>query len=189
VPHILASVRAIVHSMTDNPFFPAPEPSLDTVQAAVLALSDAQAVAATRAHGTVAARNVRLNDLRIVLAQLRSYVQKTADGSTQSAAQIIESAGLHVHKSAAYEKPRFHARQGALSGTVKLTAESAKGQAFYEWQLSTDGGASWIRLDTTWKSHLDVRGLPVGKAALFQFRATTRKRRWDWSQPVGLLVG
>ncbi len=123
-----------------------------------------------------------------MLSELRAYVQKVADGSGEGAVSIIESAGLRVHKSTAYAKPSFHVRQGPLSGSVKLTAESAKQQAFYEWQKSTDGGTTWELLPATWTSRTTLTHLSVGKVAHFRFRAVTRKQRGDWSQAVALLV-
>jgi hypothetical protein len=189
VPSLLERARAIVDAMTHNPSFPQPDPTLDTVQTAILALDSAQTASLSRTRGAAQARDVRRRELLLRLGELRAYVQQVADGSTESAASIIESAGLRVHRSTAYAKPRFHVRQGALSDTVKLTAESPRQQAFYEWQMSTDGGTTWEGLPATWTSHTTVTGLAVGKVAMFRFRAVTRRLRGDWSQAQRIVVG
>ena len=189
VPQLVVVGRAIVHAMSGNPWFPEPDPTLDALQAAIVALAEAQVASLTRGRGTVAVRDGRRRELLVMLGELRAYVQKVANGSSENAASVIESAGLHVHRSTAYAKPRFQARQGALSGSVKLTAETVRGQAFYEWQMSKDGGATWDGLPATWTSHTTVTGLAVALVATFRFRAVTRKQRGDWSQGQRLVVG
>jgi hypothetical protein len=140
-------------------------------------------------RGSAEARDEKVGALVRLLQYLRAYVQKMADASPESAASIIESAGLHVHKPTAYEKPRFHARPGRVSGSVGVTAESVRGQAYYEWQYSVDGGTTWIDLPTTFRSKITVSGLTVGRTASFRFRPVTREGKANWSQPTAIIVG
>ncbi len=185
---VLAKARAIVAAMTGNPAFPAPDPTLEEVQAAIDEAHDAQIVTYSRALGSVAGRDEKVNELVSLLQSLRAYVQKMADANSEGAAAIIESAGLHVHKSTAYAKPRFHVEDGRVSGSVKVTAESVPGQVFYEWQYSVDGGQTWIDLPTTVRSKTIVSGLTPTRVVSFRYRSGTRKGTSDWSQTMAIMV-
>jgi hypothetical protein len=189
VPDLLCRALGIVDAMTGNPHFPDPDPTLPAVLAAIGEASDAHTASLSRTRGTRQARNVKVDVLSRVLDQVRTHVQKIADQNPDSGAGIIESAGLFVHKPTAYAKPTFHAQDGRVSGTVKVTAESVRGQAYYDWQQSVDGGETWIDLPTTFRSTITVSGFTPGQWIWFRFRAVTREGKRDWSQPTAIMVG
>jgi hypothetical protein len=188
VPALLCKVRGIVDAMNGNPHFPDPNPTLAALLVAIGDADEAQTGTYSRTRGSREERDHKVTLLLMLLGQVRTYVQKVADQNPENAAEIIESAGLRVHKSTAYEKPRFHVRDGAVSGSVKVTAESVHGQAFYDWQQSIDG-ETWSDLPSTFRSKITVSGFTPGQRVWFRFRAVTREGKGDWSQPTSIIVG
>jgi hypothetical protein len=188
VNNALDLARGIVHAMTDNPHFPAPEPPLEVVRAAIHDAFAAQVATLSRTCGTAQARNYEFSRLLVVLQEVRAYVQKVADQNPEIAGAIIESAMLRVHRSTAYAKPRFHLEDGPVSGSVKVTAESVRGAVFYEFQQSVDGGETWVKEKSTPRSKITVPGFSPGQTVKFRFRAITRQGEGNWSQPRAIVV-
>jgi len=186
---IITFAQSIVAAMSGNPAaFPSPVPTLALVTAAIAALQAAESAALARTKGAVTARNDRKEALVALLQQLRTYVQGIADADRENSAAIIQSAGIAVRKTAV-RKPRvFAAEQGDVSGAVKLVTASAGPRSSYDWQLSTDGGKTWLLLPSTMQAKTSVTGLAAGTTVQFRFRALTRTGEADWSQPISLLV-
>ena len=185
---LVAFAKGILDAMQENPSFPAPDPPLATVQAAVDALEAATVAVHSRAVGTVAERNASRQKLVGLLQHLLSHVQKVADQSPEEAAAIIQSAGLHVKRRRVLPRRVFAAKDGPVSGTVKLVAPQAGNRVGYEWAYSVDGKKTWITEPITVKAATLVRGLAVGVTTYFRYRATTKDGKGDWSDPVALTV-
>lgn len=179
----------VVTRMTNNPAFTTPVPSLALVTAATSALHVAQTNVQARTKGTVAIRDEKRTALVTLLKQLRGYVQTTADASPDNAVSIIDSSGLSVRKATA-RKPRiFEALPGAVSGSAKLVAPSAGPRASYEWELSTDGGKTWVPQPVTMQARTTVTGLTPGASVQFRYRPVTPKAgEGDWSPSLPLIV-
>ena len=189
VPALVQATKVILLALTNNPSFPAPDPSLAALQAALSALEEAETAVRSGSRGAAAARDEKRRVLGTLLRQLGAYVQKVADGDSSTAEAVIESAGVSVHKLTLRQKQRFTVRQGALSGSVKLMTVWVGRRAGYAWQYSLDGGTTWLTRPLTLRSKTTVSGLPVGTMVLFRSRAVTRKGEGDWSQALGVLVG
>jgi hypothetical protein len=187
-PRLLVQARAIVQSMTGNAWFPAPLPSLKTVHAAIDALDAAQTATLARTAGTVAARDEKRLALVLLLQQLCSHVQATADATPESAATIIESAGMSVKAPRALPARVFAAKPGDVSGAVKLVAPVAGHRAGYEWAYSTDGGTKWDSSPVTVRSSTTVTALQPGTTVRFRYRAATKNGVGDWSEAVSIIV-
>jgi hypothetical protein len=187
-PEFLTRARAIVAAMTGNPNFPSPDPPLATVEAAIAALEAAEVRTLSRTVGTVPERDYARQQLHDLLRTLCSYVQKVADGHTEGAAAIVESAGMHVKRSGARPPRVFAASRGAVSGSVKLVAPSAGKYASYEWAISYDGGKTWELLPPTKQSTAIVTGLRAMTPVHFRYRAVTPKGPTDWSDPIAYFV-
>lgn len=183
---LVTYAQGIVTSMTSNAHFPTPVPPLSSVASVLGELATAETQALTRVKGAVAARNEKRAALVSLLQQLRSYVQVTADANPENASSIIESAGMAVRKAPTRAPRVFAARQGALSGAVKVEAPSAGHRAAYEWEYSVDGGKSWIALPPTLQAKTSVTGLTPGSSAQFRYRWVTKTGASDWSQPLVL---
>ncbi len=124
----------------------------------------------------------------MVLSQLKAYVQRMADATPETGAGVIESALYRVARWARHYKQEFTAREGAVSGEVRLTAKSAAKLAAYDWRISTDHGATWNEWAITLKATTTVTGLTQGHTVLFRYRAITYAGMGDWSEAMAFLV-
>jgi len=188
VPELIGIADAIVQAMTANQSFAAPTPPLAVVASALDDLRDAEVATKTRTRGTVAARNAKRAVLVGLLARLKAYVQGVADEHPEHAATLIESAGMHVKRSARPGKPPFAVHPGPVSGSVALLARSAGDRACYHWAWSADGGQTWHSLRSTLQSRTRVAGLPRLSTCAFRFRVVGKSGETDWSEPVAALV-
>jgi hypothetical protein len=188
VPALINVAKAIVTAMSGNPSFPSPDPPLPTVTASINDLEVAEAGALARTRGAATTRNEKRVVLVTQLQQLKGSVQKVADANIENAASLIESAAMAVRKTSARKKRVFAATPGAVSGSVKLVAESAARRASYEWQSSSDGGKTWQMLPVTLQAKTIALGLASGSTVSFRFRGVTKAGEADWSQPISILV-
>jgi hypothetical protein len=188
VPALITYAKSIVVSMTGNPSFPTPIPTLAAVTAAIDQLQVAETAALARTKGAVTVRNEKRTALVALLKQLLAYVQAAADANVENGVSIIESAGVAVKKTPAHRPRVFDARPGAVSGSVKLLAKSVARRASYDWEYSIDGGKTWVTLPSTLQTKTSVTGLASGSTVQFRYRALTKTGEGDWSQPVALLI-
>jgi hypothetical protein len=188
-PEAVIYARSILRSMTGNPSFPSPHPSLSTLEAATDALAEAEGAARSRALGTATIRDERRQELKGLLEQLCAHVQARADANHENAASIIESAGMYVKKGAAPVPGGFRAKHGKNSGDALVIAPSAGDRAAYEFAYSIDGMKTWVTLEVTQKATVTVHGLTPGSTVYFRYRARTSKKGWgDLSDPIGIRV-
>jgi hypothetical protein len=188
VPDLIALAKTVITSMTGNASFPTPDPPLATVSTALSALEVAETATNARTRGAATTRNEKRKSLVTSLEQLKSYIQKVADGNTDTSASVIESAGVGVRKPVAKQKQAFAAEPAAVSGTVKLTAEVADRRASYEWEYSPDGGKTWQVLPTTLQSRTTMSGLTPAAVATFRYRPVTKAGEGNWTQPLSVVV-
>jgi hypothetical protein len=179
-PELLVLARAIVEAMNGNAWFPAPVPSLTTVQAAIDRLAEAEVAALSMTAGLKQARNSARAALVSLLHRLKAYVQGVADENPDSAASIIESAALSVVARSNKAKAALAVVRGGVSGSVRLVAKAVAKVALYEWQLSRDAGNTWVDLPKTVQAKTTVSGLSPGMTYGFRFRAFTRPGAGDW---------
>jgi len=188
VADLITYATRIVSAMTGNPLFPTPTPPLPTVTAAIDDLQSAETAALARTKGAATTRNEKRAALVIMLRQLRGYVQAIADATPENGPSIIQSAAMAVRKTPVRAAQAFAVKQGAVSGSAKVTGIVAARRASYEWQYSLDGGKTWVAATGTLKASTTLTGLPVGTAVQFRYRAITKTGETDWSQAVVLVV-
>jgi len=78
VKNVIAFAQNVATSISGNPHFPSPTPSLATFQADVAALNTAETAVLSRSKGAVETRNAKLAVVRTDLDNLRTYVQSVA---------------------------------------------------------------------------------------------------------------
>ena len=88
VPALLQTTKVILLAVTHNPSFPAPDPSLATLQAALLALEEAETAVRSGSRGAAASRDEKRRELGTLLRQVGAYVQKVADGDPSTAGTL-----------------------------------------------------------------------------------------------------
>jgi hypothetical protein len=174
--------------MTNNPALPSPVPPLPTVTVAITELHSAETTALTRAKGAAASRNEKRAALISLLEQLRAYVQAQADAAPENGASIIQSAGMAVRKVATHAPRTFTAKAGAVSGSVKLYAQSVGERGAYMWEFSTDGGKTWSAAPVTLQAKTTISGLTPGATVQFRYQPVSKTGEGDWSQTISLLV-
>jgi hypothetical protein len=188
VGDVIAFARSVATALTDNPPFPAPTPSLATLQADVTALAQAESAVLSRTKGAFETRNARLAVVRTDLESLRAYVQSIVDTAPPAeAVALIEGAGFAVRGVPHYDKPALAAKRGEVSGMVKLMAKAVAARGSYFWEHSTDQKA-WIELPPTTRAKTEVTGLTVGATYFFRVQALTKDGEGNFSQSVSLLV-
>jgi hypothetical protein len=180
--------QGIVAAMTGNAHFPSPTPTLAAVTALLTTLVTTETAAATRAKGTVPARNAAKAAAVAALQQLKAYVQQVADADPENAESIITSATMSVRKATSHTKAPFTVKQGSTSGTARLVAKAVAERASYVWQWSSDGGKTWTAVTPTLQAKTTITGLPVGTSCAFRFQALTKGGEEDWSQVVTMVV-
>lgn len=94
---------------------------------------------------------------------------------------------MYQKRSSARPKPELAAAMGPSPGQVIVRAKAVRGAA-YEWQMSTDGGATWVDVGLTTVATTGVGGLVKGTTCLFRFRTTRRNVTGGWSQSIGFFV-
>jgi len=188
VDSFMGLAKHIVARMTSNAYFPSPTPTLAVVTSNLDALEAAENVAKTRAKGAAAARNLKWKASIADLFGLRAYVQSIADANEDEAEAIIESSGLSARKRPSRSKADLSASMGPVPGQVILRAKAAGKNTAYEWQLSSDGGKTWVTIALTNGAKTAVPGLTAGTTYQFRCRRTVRDTTSDWSQVVSLFV-
>jgi hypothetical protein len=184
---ILTFAKSVAAAMTNNPALPSPTFPIATLQADLLALDTANALVLTRTKGAAEARDDKLAVVRADLDYLRAYVQQVADANPTEAEAIIERAGMSVQKPSVHTKGELVAKQGAVSGSVRLVAKSAGDRASYDWQYGTDA-KSWTVALPTLQAKTDIEGLTPATLYYFRVRSLTKAGVGDFSQVVSLVV-
>ncbi len=188
VPALLTAVRAILTAMEGNPTFPSPSPPLAEVAAALAALDDAETARQPRTRGTREVRDAARAKLIPLVEGLRLHVQTVADTTPESAASVIEGAGMSVKRAALPTKAPFGARAGRVSGSVALAVLAAGDRAAYGWQWSDDGGVTWHDAPATMQAKTVIKGLVPGKTCSFRVRVWTKEGGQDWGEAVTTIV-
>jgi hypothetical protein len=187
VPALILRATAIVNAMAANKVtFPSPVPALVQVEAAIATLTAAETAFRSRS-GTKAAREDARKQLIADMQQLHAYVQQVANANPSQAAAIAENAAMTLKKQGAHHKMDLSTKQ-TVSGSVKVVAKKVKGALAHEWQLSTDGGKTWVDAPPSAQSTTVIHNLQSGVLTYFRKRVITKTGASDWSAPVSHLV-
>jgi hypothetical protein len=188
IPALIVFGRHVVQVMSGNPWFPAPLPALAAVTSDLDALEQAEAQAQNRAKGSAAARDLKKKVVLDDLSGLKAHVQAIANQNSAQAEAIIESSGMFTKRPSTRQFPALSAELGDEPGQALVRAKSAGKGVAYEWQLSSDEGASWAALGTTTVAHTTAVGLSAGTTYSFRFRLIVKTTTGPWSAPVQLFV-
>jgi hypothetical protein len=188
VPMLINFAQQVLKSITGNPTFPTPTPTVADLTQAITDLQNAENAALARTKGATATRNEKRTALIMKLEQLKAYIQSVADANVDNSGSIIQSAGLTVRKVTTHKPRVFEAVAGATLGTVKITTVSAGPRASYEWQSSTDGGKTWVDMAPTLQAKTSMAGLAEGTTVLIRYRTVTKTGAADWSTPTTYTV-
>jgi hypothetical protein len=188
VPALITYAGQVVKACTGNPSFPTPSPALAAITQAIADLQAAEAAALSRQKGAVQARNDKRAALVKLLELFKAYVQSVADTNNETAPSVIKGAGLAIRKTPVRKPHVFAIKQGAVSGSVKVTTVSAGQRSSYDWEYSIDGGKTWLPLPSTVSAKTSLSGLAVGSTVMFRYRTVTKAGVSDWVAPVSFFV-
>jgi len=111
-----------------------------------------------------------------------------------TAASLIEAAGLLVGKIGTHQKAALTAVLTVTQGNVLLEANrtllvgpDASKKAYFNWQWSLDG-KTWTSVTPTPLASTEVPGLTLLSTYSFRVSVTVSKVTGPWSQAVSLLV-
>ena len=179
VDKLISRVYAIIEAMTDNTWFPSPNPLLTAVKAKNDALQAAQNLAKTRAAGTAQSRNVAKNAVLDLLKSLKDYVQSICIANPESAITIAESAMMYAKKISGGKKHVFGVKC-LLSGFCELTGALKGRSCTHDWQMSLDitSPNNWYvaLIPSTTKSKTVVGNLKPGTTVYFRHRCPDKRR-------------
>lgn len=185
----ILKVRTLIVNISNNvALFATPLPTTMDVGKHTDDLETAEAVAKTRLTGSVADRDLKYDVVLDDVHNWINYVQTLADNAVDEATAvlIIESSGFDLKKKGVRVKAPLEAKQGDVSGSVKLTARS-QGRASYQWQKSSDG-IVFTNLPSTLQAKTMADGFTPGTAVYFRCRSVTKSGEGDWTSVVSLTV-
>jgi hypothetical protein len=196
IPALLALAKAIYQGMLANPaLFPSPNPSLAVLLALITALEAAQVTAQTRVRGAAAVRDAKRDELVTALESEAMYLQTLCDASPEQAMTLIKAAAMDAAKLPVSAKPILQAKPGTQPGSVILVANETllvgRGvhkKALFNWQMSADGGKTWLALPATPLASTEVLGLASLTTYAFRVSVTVAKVTGEWSQAVTIVV-
>jgi hypothetical protein len=184
---LVAFARTVLLALTNNPRFPAPNPSLAVLSADVTAFDQAETAATGKAPSTASQRDVKRAKVVQDLRHIRDYVQGVVEASPSDAITTAESAGMRIKKQSARSKQALDVKDGAVTGTASLVAKAVASIATYFWRCSLDG-KTWTSAPETMKAATTVVGLTPGQSYSFRVRTLTRAGASDFSQVVVHIV-
>jgi hypothetical protein len=195
-PLVLAQARAVYNALEADPkSFPTPNPTLPVLKQQIQELDAAQQATSTKAKGTAALRNAKLEIVVTSLENERMYVQTLCDANPEQAVAIATGAAMAVGKAQVRSKPVLEARLGTQSGEVLLHAnatmlvgKTSTKKSLFQWQMSADGGKSWTLVPPTPLASTEIQGLTPLTTYAFRVCVTVSKVTGEWSQAVSILV-
>ncbi len=168
-----------------NPYPPAAE-----VEGDLAALNTALLAAAGKDPVAIAALGVAVGKVRGTFRRLGGYVESVLRAGAAEDAPAILSNVLMYQSNVGQRspKPELEAKQGAVSGLVRLIALAVPSAALYFWEYSVDQVA-WSAGAQSAQAHASVAGLTPGKVYYFRFRVFKRDgTTTSDSQVVRLMV-
>jgi hypothetical protein len=186
----IAKARTIVTSLTGNPNFPTPSPTLVLITGAIDALETAAAtVQADKAKlkTDVSAQSEKEDSLDQLITQLAGYIQSVAgDDETK-----ILSAGLDTKaKASSAAEPTLPEAltptAGDHDGEVDLSWDPVPRAKSYIIEFSVDPptDTSWKHAGVSPRSSFTVTGLTPGTRYWFRVAAVSTGGQSGWSDPA-----
>lgn len=195
-PGVLEKAKAIHNALdADKATFATPNPPLAVLLTQIQDLDTAQQATSTKAKGTVAVRNVKLEIVVTSLESERMYVQTLCDANPEQAVAIGTRAAMAIARSPAHSKAMLQAKAGSQPGSVMLLANAgllvgkrSSRRVVFNWQLSADGGKTWTGAPATPLASTEIQGLTPMTTYAFRVCATVSRVTGEWSQAVSILV-
>ena len=157
-------------SMTDNPRFPTPSPTMVAFGDAVSAYGLALAKAGSKDKSAIAAKNARRAELIALCVQLGFSVSNTANGDVE--ALVSTSLPLRKKRQSVVLSPPSNLRivNGINPGELDLKVDGMKGAATFGFEYTQDPPTEesvWVRTICS-TSRCTIKNLESGKKFWFR---------------------
>ena len=191
----LVNAQAIFDALTTNisGFYTPPFVDMPKFQDALKDFTNAIKNSKQRLLDSAAQKKTSKTNLYGVLKDALAYINNLAWNNLDAAA-IITGAKMVQKGSRVSKKQDFTVRQGKNSGetllaSVAVMLDGKYLKAIYYWQMSVDGGVTWIDLEDTDKANTLLIGLKVNVPAKFRKRTKATKTGMSkWCTPVDFTV-
>jgi hypothetical protein len=189
----LAKGKAVVEGATaSSSLFSSIAQLLTQLASDTATLDKAQAAAANKGKNEMKVRNAAFRDLKKSLRGFGRGVQGLCDGAPdlQHAAALAAAASLDSKIVVVPHKPDFRGKAlgaGAVQLYVKVPVKKGT-RIFFEWQMSMDGGHTWLSLPNTNNASTRVPSLTPATIVQFRHRSTVKNVASDWSQVISVQV-
>lgn len=188
-PKVEANGRKILLSVTDNPYFPEPVPTLIVFSAAIENFSALCAIAKDGTKNDIRMRRDSRKSLEKLIKKLYEYVTITADGD----AIILGASGFKLQKKREPKPPIADPTNlkvsNAGSGNINIGVDAVKNGKLYFFQYTigplTDD-SNWITITDT-KSKYVLTGLKPGTNYLLRVGVAGVKGQMKYSMVTSLI--
>lgn len=172
IPERIQRTEDIVDSMTGNPNFPTPSPTLEAVITANTELSTAYSNALGGGLELKAIQRSKDAELKVLLRSLIDYVNGVAQGDED----IVLSSGFEISKipqpiGKMPQVTNLYGRGGDGDGTATLKWLGIYGAKTYTVEMSEDGVVFTPRLSTTRSRNVVIDELEIGRFYFFRVAA------------------
>jgi hypothetical protein len=179
--------KHVIASMTNNPHFSSPSPSLASMSTNIQNLEAAVAAAKYGPPTATEDMHAKKKVLYDAMKQMGAYVEGIANLDPPNAAAIATSAGVGLKNDPKPRASGFRLTLTGVPGQVKLYALSVKAASYkWEYTLTPADASSWISLDTN-VAKLLITGLTSGQRYSFRVAAVLKTLQ-PWSQVISTLV-
>ena len=187
---LIEIVRFVILKMTDNAYFPIPDPTLDYILDLVNDLETKNTTAksgAKQAREEMVAARLLMNDAMFSLAL---YIEKIAKGNEL----ILVSSGFPLAKiRRAAIRESFWAKRGLNSGDVLIGCVSYPKAKAYVWELFAgttppEDDNLWKFVKATVQRKTKISNLIKGSTVWFRYCAVTKEGMMAWSNAIEIVI-
>ena len=181
--------RSIGISMTGNPNFPSPNPTVATVTTATNQLEAAALKAKTGTKSDTTVMHDKEDALDLLIKQLAMYVEAIANQNPATAEAVIQSAGFEVRRQATRNVPLFGGWTTGNPGEIQL-ARKAEKRCTYEFQMCVDvvKEENYKTIHRGTQGHFLVTDLEPGRWYYFRVRVITKDGTGEWSEVIAVYL-
>lgn len=189
VPHKIENDRFIVTSMTGNPNFSTPSPTLASITTAINALETAYLTAQGGGVDDTAMMHARQDALDALMKTLGYYVEGIANNNPLTAEAVVLSAGMAIKNSSTRQAREFSVDPGEHPGEVWLQTKYARNASFV-WQMSTNplNETDWNIIGVSTQSSFAKTGLTSATRYYFRVAVVDKNGQGPWSHVLNMIA-
>lgn len=179
----------VIQKMTDNPRFPTPDESLDSLRIKNDLVQSRSVAALSGGKESTLLLHQAIDEWDDAMRKEANYVNRIADGD----GAIILSAGFNLAKpNTPGQRAEFTAENGTHSGTALLHHIAIDEAKSYIWQYyigeTPVDESKWVIATVTTKASAELTGLTSLTKYWFRVAAVTIDGTTAYSQPILLVV-